>query len=502
MSHQVLGLDITEEQLAAVIVEQKSGNKRIVAYSHEIIDTIDQFDEKIASLLSRLTLIKCDCVLGLPLGLGSLRNISLPFHDRKNIDQTLFFELEDLLITPVEEQVIEYLITSEDEKNSHLLVAGVDKAKLGSYLQSLQTAGCIPKSVTLRTIAYAQQIIECETSGDDFLVLDTGLHSLTLAICQQNKIVLVRNLPYPDQMVTDNPVYRDNTLVEGNEFICGEECIIEICQRVKYSINSFNLESGFHIQPKKIFVAGVLSHSDIFNDIVFAKFDKEVVRSDLHKLANVSRARTFSGKYQKHRYENALGLALGGFQKIENVNFLQGEFANKDSFFQSRQVVTTGVCLLFLFLAGFIGYFYMENRSLQKQSDQYSTRMKAIYKEAFPDSLRIEDPLKQMRIQLNSIQKNSETTPVIAGEKRVLGILTDISSRIPSSLSIHITRVVIDKETVRFKGTTDTFNNVNVIQKFLRKSVIYEEVDIVSATADKGKSKIRFEIRLKLREMS
>jgi general secretion pathway protein L len=107
-----------------------------------------------------------------------------------------------------------------------------------------------------------------------------------------------------------------------------------------------------------------------------------------------------------------------------------------------------------------------------------------------------------MRSRLQEAQAPTVSMPLFTQEKRVLAILADISSRIPSSVSIHVSRLVIDLDSVRIKGTTDAFNNVNSIKKMLAKSGRFADVNIVSATKTKNKNVIRFEIRLLLREAS
>jgi general secretion pathway protein L len=430
-----------------------------------------------------------------------LRNIELPFQDKKNIEQTLFFELEDLLITPVDEQIIEYLITNRTAGSSHLLIAGIEKKKLGNCLEDLKSAGYVPDTVTLRILAYAKQIHETIKTTDDFLVLDAELHSLTLAICHQGEIVLIRKLSYPDQMVVDSPFYFENSSLIVRDFQGATNCLTEICSKVKHSINYFNLQSGLHIQVDKIFITGCLSQSDFYRNIIAREYQAEIIHVDLQKLADVSLTAGSSGQYLATVYDHALALALSGFRKKQPINFLKEEFAGKGFLLQSKRYAAVTALLVFLMLGFLTGYYLNESSKLQGKYDQYTAEMNTLFKATFPETTRIVDPLNQMRVNFREVQKNTNSAPIITGEKRVLDILADISSRIPDTLSIHITQLTVDKETVRLKGTTDTFNNVNAIQKFLRNSPKYEEVDIVSATADKEKSKIRFEIRLKNREM-
>ena len=93
--------------------------------------------------------------------------------------------------------------------------------------------------------------------------------------------------------------------------------------------------------------------------------------------------------------------------------------------------------------------------------------------------------------------------PLAVTDRRVLGLLADISARIPAAVSVQVGRLSIDHESVLMKGTTDTFNAVEAIKSSLAGSSRFSEVKIVSATADKGKSNnggfIRFELQLQLR---
>jgi general secretion pathway protein L len=107
-----------------------------------------------------------------------------------------------------------------------------------------------------------------------------------------------------------------------------------------------------------------------------------------------------------------------------------------------------------------------------------------------------------MRARMQKVQAPTVSMPLFTREQRIMVILADISSRIPKNISMHVTRMVIDQDSVKIKGTTDAFNNVNTIKKLLAKSARYTDVSIVSAAKAKEKIVIRFEIRLQLGEAS
>jgi hypothetical protein len=56
--------------------------------------------------------------------------------------------------------------------------------------------------------------------------------------------------------------------------------------------------------------------------------------------------------------------------------------------------------------------------------------------------------------------------------------------------------MVIDSETVRISGSTDTFNTVDKIKNDLESSALYTAATISSAKLDRTGEKVEFEIKL------
>ena len=82
----------------------------------------------------------------------------------------------------------------------------------------------------------------------------------------------------------------------------------------------------------------------------------------------------------------------------------------------------------------------------------------------------------------------------------MIPLLADISRRMPASLAFKVGRLSIDRDGVAMKGTTDTYNGVEMIKAALAASPQFKSVRIVTATADKGKKDgaIRFEVQMQL----
>ena len=207
-------------------------------------------------------------------------------------------------------------------------------------------------------------------------------------------------------------------------------------------------------------------------------------------------------QWQNPRFDLALALALQGFERKPGVNFRKDGYAPKRSFFASKKRLTWAVAALVAVLVGLVAYGWIDYRSLYTRDKQLREDMVTLYKQTFPSAAKVQDPYLEMQAALKSVQGPSSPAPLFVVDKRILGLIADVSARIPAAVTLQVSRLAIDRETILIKGTTNTFNAVDTIKNNLSASSKYKEVKIVSATADKGKEKegsiIRFEIELLL----
>jgi hypothetical protein len=138
-----------------------------------------------------------------------------------------------------------------------------------------------------------------------------------------------------------------------------------------------------------------------------------------------------------------------------------------------------------------VDYYFLKER--YRMLDQ---RVTEVFSRTFPDVKRIVDPLQQMRVKVNEVKTSAISIPGIDSGNKVLDLLKDISDRIPKSLDVHVTRMVIDQETVRVSGKTDTFNTVDGIKNGLESSKYFSGVTISSANLDRTGKRVQFEIKL------
>jgi Tfp pilus assembly protein PilN len=195
--------------------------------------------------------------------------------------------------------------------------------------------------------------------------------------------------------------------------------------------------------------------------------------------------------------DNALSLALRESKRTQGFNFRRDEFEVKGKYLGIKKELRKGVISIMVVLAFLaadmgIGYYLMKKK--YRNLDQ---EIRKVFMQTFPDVKRIVDPLAQMKIRINQIKGPAATYPGIDGGRNVLDLLKDISKRIPRSLDVRITRMIIDPDMVRMSGRTTTFNAVDNIKNGLESSALFDQVTISSANLDRKGKKVQFEIKLK-----
>ncbi|MDW7773126.1 MAG: PilN domain-containing protein [Desulfobulbaceae bacterium] len=496
MKKYILGLDINDSFLAAVVLGHQGRERHVIACDSIALNGQQSLSEMLPRLLERISWKGRSSVCGISLSDISIRNLTIPFADRKKINQVLSFELEDQLITPVSRQIVEYIFTGQAQTTSHILITAVEKEKLRHYFTVFEESRLIPDVVGLRLVALAVQSLLINKTTVDSIFLDAGLQSMNVLFCHRGEVVFLRHLAYPEEMITEPPF----SFTNGRAGIASHEeamaCIANMCGDINRSLGFFRLESGVEFAPEKIVITGSLGQVAEVRESIQSGLAVPVVLSNIREEAGIFLNPDVQEKWDPGLYDFALCLALEGLQKKHLINFRKDEFSQPQMLFTSKgRLLAASIAFAVLLGAGLV-YLGLDYHYLRTRYEEMGGQMQALFKDTFPDRTRISDPLVEMQASIKNIQAPSVAIPVFTGSKRSLNILADISGRIPPAIEIEVSRLVIDQESVQIKGSTDNFNNVNIIQNNLRRSPLFRNVNIISAAADRESTKIRFELRM------
>lgn len=499
MNKYVLGLDIADDHIAGALVSQgRTGEKTLVSLMHgpvhaegELIDLSDVFVEAEGGELTTMA--------GLPLSSLSLRNLFLPFIDKNKIGQTLPFELEEQLITPIDHLRFEYSVNEESEDGSKILVAGLRKDLLNDYVRSLESQNLMPAGICPAVLTLAERMVEkSDLYGEGTIIIDTSVSSADLVLVRDNNVVFMRRIVYPDSMSAEQIL----AMVDNEGLIDNRDAalafITELCRLIERNIYFFQRNNDTAIDFDKVVLTGVMAMDDFFGSAMEQQLDMKVRKFEMFAVSGLAASDTTSRAYRPSLHDRALALALQGFQKSSTMNFYQDNASALLRFIRNKKQMglSLGVSgVAFLLFMVFLG---LTHNRLQESYDKLDHELETIYLETFPTGTLRTEPYLQMQSKLKELRDPADGVPLFPTDKRMLNILADISTRTPKNIKVEVDRLIIDRDSVRIKGNTGTFNDVNAMKSQIEESALYESVDILSATADTKKKNIRFELKLQL----
>ena len=507
---QSLGIDIGDSRITGVVMEQRRRQLTMVGCLSLPTPYHADPTETITQLCRELGWKEGVCVCGLSLSQLSVRNLSLPFQDAKKITQVLPFELEDQLLAPVDTVVSDFSLVGKNEAGAAIVSFSLEKSWLQALLTGLREV-VDPVMVTPAMATLALHLAHQSKDRSNFLLVHVDLYAGSMALVMGGQPVLFRRLAYPEEMILRPPFSCEHGQVEIVDPKAATECIRQLCRAIERSLDYFQMEiqtgskegnggnGAKNNRLERIVLTGPLAQGTFVSAVIWADFEVPVERVDLLTVNEIVCAKEVREQWLGSSCDRALALALQGFKRT-GINLRKNEFAPKRSLFSSKKQMVGAVAAgaaLFLGTVGYLGYDY---HRLQQRDAALLSTMVTLYKQTFPRVSKVHDPLAEMQARIKAAQGPASPALFTHGEKRVLDLLTDISARIPETISLRVNRLNIDRESVTLRGTTDTFNAVQAIKSALAASPKFKSVQIVSATADKDRKKgaVRFEVQLQI----
>ncbi len=505
MAHLSFGIDISNDLLTGVAVASSGKESKAISCAFCQLDSEHQLAEQLPLLLKELQYPrkKGRCDVGIALSQLSLRNITLPFTDSKKIEQILPFELEEQLLLPADQQVIatNAAMVDMEKGETQLVAAALEKERLAQYLSLFREQGVEPNKICPSDFVLAESLSQSNQKTENFIVLSCNTSSATITIVHQGAVAFMRLLSYPTEVFTESLFSFDDKEIHTDDPDRAEQAVNQICRTIEQSIDIFSYQFSKNLQADYILLTGSMLLGQGFQEKVVSELDLPVKRADLGHTDTVTLAANIAGQWKPELFDRPLALALQAAKagkKATPFNFRKNEFARPHYLLGSKKqrigvALAVSACILLL-----LGYLFVDAQQLAHKHETLTAQMTQVFQKSFPGIQPSGDPLLHMRSKLRGMDTVSVSMPIFSEEKRILLVLHDISSRISDSLDLHITRLVIDQDSVKLTGTTDAFKNVNTIKRLLTESTRYAEVNIVSATNGNEGEGIRFEIKLQL----
>ncbi|MCP4682626.1 MAG: hypothetical protein GY864_09860 [Desulfobacterales bacterium] len=495
----ILGLDITEDSLAAVRVRSGLKGHDILACAHIRIKGNDGLDIALKTLLNRIGIGNDICIASIPAEKASFLNLRMPFKDAGKIRQTIPFEIETLMPFPIDDMSVDFII-SDRAARTRVLAVSLKKAFISEYLSLLQGCGIDPHILDIRCAPTVVRLLNRERTPDNGLFLDINNQIVTMVLFLRRRIVLIRSfaLNSPIQYASSGPGENNADTQTGEQI---ESRFEYICRMVNNSIHAFKWQNNRSSHPGRVYFSGTGALCPETGDLLSRFLDLPVEQSDLGRDRSVRMDENIIKVWDPLMMDGALALALRGTKKGKSFNFRKDEFETKKyspGFKKTFRKAAAFLSVLFFLVVVHTG---MDYYFLKKRYITLDRQIKEVFTRAFPDVTRIVNPVHQMRVKINEITGSDVTHAGIIANEKALDLLREISQFIPKSSHVHVSHMAIDPDAVRMSGRTDTFNTVDNITNSLESSRYFSEVIISSANLDRTAKQVRFEIKMQRQKL-
>jgi len=506
---QVLGLDIGSFSLKGVVARGGLGRFEILRYTGEHLreEGTPESGDAAASLARVLSLYRdvhrlsgMEPIGTMPGPMTSTRRLSLPFSDAKKIRQTVPFEVESQVPYGIEEIVLDYQVLDTAAEGTDVLVGLARRELIARQLQALEVAGLDPRILELDSPVLANLSPFLENAGGFVFLADVGHVKTGLCALSGGKLHSARTLPLAGLSLTlalaeDLRAERGEAERRKHEeglalLHPSRPAFARALDRLVREIDrTFTAPENARLgRPDRILLFGgsarMAGLGEFLQERLGVPVEAPVFRADERFAWRPNAEEALIAPA-------ALALALRGVLRppVSRLNLRQEEFAYKRDFTVLRRrflpTVSIAASLLLLVLLN-VGVIRVQDH---RQIARLDAQMAEILRQTQPGVTRIVDPLAQMRSGVSEIQRRAQALGLYGGNVTALGVLREISSRVPAGVDVTITDLSIDEARIRVHGLTPSYELVDRLKAELQKVSFFREVNVADVKTDSDGAK-------------
>jgi general secretion pathway protein L len=490
---KILGLDISEDSITAVQILSGLKGYQVTACAQVTIEEDGGLEDALKGLFEQMDLKSDTYLTSIPAANASYRNLQMPFKESKKIRQTIPFEIETVVPFHSEDLVVDFTILERADE-SEVLGVSVRKAYIAEYLAQLQAYGIDPDVLDIRCVPTVSWLLKQEETPDDGLFLEIGAKRDLMILYVKRHIALIRSLATDGVTPATSNADAHNREVNTSAPEEIETRLRTLCTNVQNTMHAFAWRMKKEIRPEKVFFTGTGALYPGTGELLARFLAISAEQVNLRSNNKVRLESNVARVWNPASMDNALALALRDDRQGQGFNFRKDTFEVTRHYSELKGWIRKAALFLIIILSLLAVDLGVEYYFLSKRYAMLDQNIKEVFRKTFPEARRTDYAVEQMRVKVREMKESPR--PGVRANQGVLQILKDISQRVPTSMDVQVTRLVVDPETVRMSGDTDTFNAVDTIKNSLEPSAYFSAVTITSANLDRTGKRVQFEIKL------
>ncbi len=475
MPNHTLALDVGSRTLRAALVERTLRSQRVLGvYAHPRGSGGDLAAD-LRALAAQHGIAWDEVVSALPGDAVTHRILDLPFADRRRLEQTVPFELESHLPFELDETVIDFqVLGSNDDGTSRVLAVSAPKAAVRAHLAALADAGVDPRLVDLGSLAALNLVRDAAAARGGrvaFVTLDA--ERATVAVLNDGRLTGFR-------------------VVSGG--VAGGD--LDACLReVRWSLLA--LADGDALDA--LWVGGDAVDTPGAVAALGRVLGTTPQTLDAVALATVPVA--LRGK--QSQFATTLGLALRqtGDAAPFGVDLRRGEFA----YHREREAVWRGLAragiLAAIAVALMVASFLLDARQLAARRDAVRAEIRTLFTAALPGVRTIVNEKAQLQNEIAALEKQRRLFGGLApSAPRAIDVLRALTAAVPPDVTLDIEELSLDGETLRIRGSTNTYEAVEAVKRGLASRPEFRNVEAKDVRQSVDGQKVDFRLSLDVGE--
>jgi len=448
------------------ITLQDENQLSIVNAIKKITTTIGTYDEVVTSFI-RSTIV--------------FKELVLPFIGREKIKMIVGYEVESLLPFPLDEAVIDFMITDENKEKSQstILVAAVRQSDLDNQMDYFENAGVKVDIITIDMFAlydfymHGAYVLQSQTS---VLLIDFGIDAIRILYIQQGILKSVRLISYGLAGMMNRIDNETSALIQhrildgllqhhGHEeqdrmnYEVSQKIIVDFCKQIMLSISFFQKQTPDFITPSKIVCVGLGTEIPSFLEqvTVHCKIPVEILDIKKNLLKNNIIIHKKSKIDARHSASVIIGLSAAHYGDVNFLVYKQNVARNS---LLNKQLLS----IILISCAAIVGvYFYSQyqlriwDMEYNKSKKEMSIKLKEQMDVDTKGMKRINDIVAAAQSKLEQAKKVCFSFS--PSNHSFLRYLQELSSKIDrQSLGLDLKKLSIHDKEITLQGKVKDFD--------------------------------------------
>ncbi len=435
----------------------------------------------------------------LPSSVAIFKELKLPFLSYNKIKMVIEFEVEPLLPFPIQDAVVDFIITrqSAEEKSSDVLIAAVQKQHIAQHLHLFAQAGANPHVITIDFFAlyglYKLIPYYASLPGGTALI-DIGSHSTTIAYINNGQLRLIRSLPKGTLALAKTistelhlqPIEAmDHVLrfglapdAEQRYLKTAQPAFAAFCKDISFTLNSFSSQ----IEQQQINTVLILGAGNDIKGLAPFMASTLGIPTEPFNITKLLQQDSLSIITKNGiPTANTMSLSVALPSSTSDFNLRKNEFSMRadNALFIKQLIAATALVLILLFSLTFHVFFQLSslNSAVHEGEQEVATALK----EHFKKIPATEENLDAIIAQASSeIKKEEKLWFAFANPNRtsLLTYLLELTNRInKEELGFSIDRLHITENTMTITAHVKDHKALDTLEKELEQSELFSQVE-------------------------